>query len=146
MDVTLLRRRAGRPGSVVRLLGPAAVAAGAAAVVAALVVRDPHVPGSWGNCVFLQATGLYCPGCGGLRAVNELAHLDIVAALSSNVFAVVLAVLTALIWAAWARSQATGRPVAWDRWITPLNAYLLLGSMSVFSVLRNTPLLASLTP
>ncbi len=144
--MALLRSRAGRPGAIIRGLGPAAVAACGAAVVAALVVRDPHVPGSWGNCVFLQLTGLYCPGCGGLRAVNELAHLDVVAALSSNVFAVVLAALTALIWAAWARSQVTGRPVAWERWITPLNAYLLLGSMGVFSVLRNTPLLASLTP
>ncbi len=144
--MTLLRTGAGRADPIVRLLGPAAVAASGAAGVAALVVRDPHVPGSWGNCVFLQATGLYCPGCGGLRAVNDLAHLDLVAALSSNVFAVVLAVLTALIWAAWARSQATGRPVAWDRWITPLNAYLLLGSMGIFSVLRNTTLLASLTP
>ncbi len=142
----LLRTCAGRRGSIARLLGPAAVAAGGAAVVAALVVRDPHDPGSWGSCLFLQITGLYCPGCGGLRAVNDLAHLDIVAALSSNVFAVVLAVLTALIWAAWARSQVTGRPVLWDRWITPLNAYVLLGSMGIFSVLRNTPLLASLAP
>ncbi len=144
--MALLLSRAGRPGAIIRGLGPAAVAACGAAVVGALVVRDPHMPGSWGNCVFLQATGLYCPGCGGLRAVNDLAHLDLVAALSSNVFAVVLAVLAALSWTAWVWSQATGRPVAWDRWITPLNAYLLLGSMGIFSVLRNTPLLASLAP
>lgn len=30
-----------------------------------------HLPGS---CVFVWATGLYCPGCGGTRSFNALVH------------------------------------------------------------------------
>ncbi|MFY0405780.1 DUF2752 domain-containing protein [Solicola sp. PLA-1-18] len=64
-------------------------AAGASAVVA-LRLRDPHSHGSWGLCPFQALTGLPCPGCGGLRAVNDLTHLDLVGALSSNALAVLL--------------------------------------------------------
>ena len=36
-------------------------------------------------------TGIYCPGCGGLRAVNDLTHGDLGAAASSNLLFVVAA-------------------------------------------------------
>lgn len=145
MDATLLRG-SGVQSTAARLRWPAVVAVGSAATAAALVLRDPHVPGSWGTCVLLQATGLYCPGCGGLRAANDLAHLDLAAALSSNAFAVLLAVLLGAVWFAWTRQQLTRRPVRWERWVTPRNAYLLLGSFLAFAVLRNTPVLAPLAP
>lgn len=32
---------------------------------------------SGGTCTFLSLTGLYCPGCGGTRAFNELIHFHI---------------------------------------------------------------------
>ena len=59
-----------------------AAVVGAAAV--ALHFRDPHSSGSWGICPLFAATGIYCPGCGGLRAVNDLTNADVVAAASSN--------------------------------------------------------------
>ena len=37
-------------------------------------------------CVFNQITGLYCPTCGGTRAVIHLMHGDITDALKSNAF------------------------------------------------------------
>lgn len=146
MDATLLRGSTRHPSVAVRVFWPAATALSGAAMAAALAIRDPHVPGSWGSCVFLQVTGLYCPGCGGLRAAHDLVHLDVAAAVSSNAFAVLLALLVAVVWTAWTRGQITGRGVTWDRWVTAGNAYLLLGSVGVFAILRNTPLLASFAP
>ena len=59
-----------------RLTAPA-VWAGAGLLAAGLLsVRDPNVPGAWGFCLFRRLTGRPCPGCGGLRAVNGLAHGD----------------------------------------------------------------------
>lgn len=45
---------------------------GAAVLCGALRWRDPHVPGSWGFCPWLVATGTPCPTCGGLRALADL--------------------------------------------------------------------------
>ena len=57
-----------------RLTAPALWAGAGLLAVGALAARDPHVHGTWGFCVFRSLTGLPCPGCGGLRAVNDLAH------------------------------------------------------------------------
>ncbi len=54
------------------------------AATIALHFRDPHEAGSWGYCPFSALTGLYCPGCGGLRAVNDLTNGDVLGAASSN--------------------------------------------------------------
>src|SRR6476646_1023676 len=48
--------------------------------------RDPHKSGSWGYCPWFLLTGTYCPGCGGLWAVNDLTHGDVAAAASSNLY------------------------------------------------------------
>jgi hypothetical protein len=48
-------------------------------------------------------TGTYCPGCGGLRAVNDLTRGDLRAAASSNL--VFVASIPLLTWM-WARSVA----------------------------------------
>lgn len=125
---------------------PATAAAATAGLVVPLVLRDPHVPGSWGLCPVLAATGLYCPGCGGLRAVNDLAHLRVVDALSSNAWAVLLIVAVVLAWAAWTRGRLTGRPWRWESWVTAPVAWAALASMVGFGVLRNTPWLSVLAP
>ncbi len=39
----------------------------------------PHMP--FGGCMFHAVTGLYCPGCGGTRAVLALLHGDLVRSL-----------------------------------------------------------------
>lgn len=129
-----------------RTWGPVAVGAGGLALVAALAVRDPHVPGAWGTCIFFDATGLWCPGCGGLRAVNDLVHLDVAGALSSNAMGVVLIGLLAAWWGLWAWSAASGRTLPWERWVTPARAYLGLGVVLAFSVLRNLPGFEALGP
>ena len=61
---------------------------GLAAATLALHVRDPHVSHSWGVCPLYALTGVYCPGCGGLRGVNDLTDGHVGAAASSNLLLV----------------------------------------------------------
>ena len=121
-----------------RLATPLATAAFCAAGAAALYLRDPHVHGSWGFCPLFALTGAYCPGCGGLRAVNDLAHGDLLAAASSNLLFVAALPLVAFFWTqqvvrAWRGDPARERGRAWNIGFT-----LCLVAAAVFTVLRNT--------
>lgn len=116
----------------------------AASVV--LHVRDPHRSGSYGFCPWLALTGTYCPGCGGLRAVNDLTHGDLLGAASSNLlFVGSLPFLAA--W--WLRSLADGwRGV--HRHVSERAAYVALTAVLALTVLfwvvRNLPFAGWLTP
>jgi hypothetical protein len=121
--------------------------AGGLLVVSVLLhVRDPHRGGSWGYCPWLLLTGTYCPGCGGLRAVNDLTRGDVRAAASCNLLLVGSLPVVA---ACWLR-------VVSDRWrgVTrhvPVVRQLTLAGVVVvvalaFAVLRNTPTGAWLAP
>lgn len=79
-----------------------------AVALAVVAVRDPHVPGAYGTCPLLAATGLPCAGCGGLRATHDLLHGDVGAALAENALAVGLVLLAAVAWTRWA-VRAAGR-------------------------------------
>ena len=90
-----------------RLRGPLITGGLVGGLTIALHFRDPHASGSWGYCPFYALTGLYCPGCGGLRAVNDLTNGDLLGAASSNLVFVALVPLIVLWWVRW-----TGR--AWS--------------------------------
>lgn len=90
------------------MLGPTATIGGLAMATVALRVRDPHEQGSWGFCPS-AALGFYCPGCGGLRAVNDLTHGDVGAALSSNLLLVVLMPVIIALIASWTVDRWRGR-------------------------------------
>lgn len=121
------------------LLAPAL--SGGLGLTAAVVLRlrDPHDSGSYGFCPFLSLTGLPCPGCGGLRAVNDLTRGDLAAAVSSNLLAVVLVVGLALLWAVWFVRRAGGQHRARFIAISTRTAMLVLPVVAVFGVLRVTP-------
>jgi hypothetical protein len=128
-----------RPASTGRaLVGPALAGAGGLAAAVLLHVRDPHDSGSYGFCPFLSLTGLPCPGCGGLRAVNDLTRGDVVAAVSSNALAVVLVLALAVGWVLWLVRRATGRrgrPMTISWWLVGAGALVV----AVFGVVRTTP-------
>jgi Protein of unknown function (DUF2752) len=92
-----------------RLAAPAGSAFAAAVAVTLLAVRDPHTSGSYGHCPFLAVTGLPCPLCGGLRAVADLAHGQVRAALLSNALVVVLVIGSAVVWTGWTVRRGRGR-------------------------------------
>jgi len=120
-----------------RMLAPAATIGGLALATLALHVRDPHGHASWGICPS-AALGFSCPGCGGLRAVNDLTHGQIGAAFSSNVVVTALIPVAVVLLALWAADRWRGRTrqVPWARlrpWV-----YGLVTVLVVFTALRNT--------
>ena len=129
-----------------RVRGPVLLAGGVLLASVALHLRDPHSSGSWGYCPWLLLTGTYCPGCGGLRAVNDLTRGDVAAAASSNLLLVAALPVLALVWL---RALVDGwrgvrRPVAARR--AGLLGAAVLGLAVVFAVVRNLPAGAWLAP
>jgi Protein of unknown function (DUF2752) len=131
-----------------RLSNPrvSALATGAllAGLVGLIAVVDPHTPGHYPTCPFHAVTGLWCPGCGGLRAVHDLAHGHLVAALHENVLVVLLGPSLVIWWLiAWHRRTA-------DRRITLVlssrGTVFVLVLLGVFAVVRNLPFGAGLAP
>ncbi len=49
-----------------------------------LLVRDPAHASIFPHCPFHELTGLHCPGCGTLRALHQLLHGNLSAALGLN--------------------------------------------------------------
>ena len=89
------------------MLAPASLVGGLGLATLALHLRDPHDSYSWGFCPS-AALGLSCPGCGGLRAVNDLTNLRLADAASSNLALVIaIPILIAAI-VVWARGPMAG--------------------------------------
>jgi hypothetical protein len=52
--------------------------------LATLFLWDPSTHGFYPRCMLHQTTGLYCPGCGILRATHELLHGNFARAFTLN--------------------------------------------------------------
>ncbi|TNY34893.1 DUF2752 domain-containing protein [Thermomonospora catenispora] len=128
-----------------RLLGPAAVLGAVAAGTTWVALVDPHEPGRYPTCPLLWATGLYCPGCGALRMVHELAHGRLDAALGLNPLLFALLPVFGYLYARWVVLSVQGRPMS-SRLLRPAAVYTLLALVIVFWVVRNLPFGASLAP
>lgn len=129
-----------------RLRGPVTTIGVLGAATVALAIRDPHVAGSWGVCPSLALFGLACPACGGLRAVNDLTHLDVVGALSSNLYAVVLMPVAVFLLGRWLYDSARGVRRR-QAWMTSPTVWWTLGvALAVFTVVRNLPIGSWLYP
>jgi hypothetical protein len=130
-----------------RLRSPLVTAGVVGGLTIALHFRDPHSSGSWGECPWFALTGLYCPGCGGLRAVNDLTNGDLLGAVSSNLVFVAMIPVVVVWWLAWTRRAWSGQSNARPRtehagaWIAAFTVVAL-----VFAVLRNTPAGSWLAP
>ncbi|MDT0164380.1 DUF2752 domain-containing protein [Actinotalea sp. AC32] len=116
---------------------PAAVAAGAVAALGYLRVVSPYESGNYPTCPTLALTGLYCPGCGSLRALHELANLDVAGALAMNPLLLVAVPVLVVSWFLWARRTWTGRRR--QRLAPPWALRLLLVVVVLHGVLRNVP-------
>ena len=129
-----------------RLRGPVLLAGGVLGASLLLHLRDPHQGGSYAYCPWLLLTGTYCPGCGGLRAVNDLSNGDVAGAASSNLLLVGSLPVLALWWASTVRDRWQGRvrQVAARRHHVLAVAFLAVGLG--FAVVRNLPFGAWLAP
>jgi hypothetical protein len=144
-----------------RLLGrvatrpPVLLAALALAGTATVAAVDPGEPGHYPTCPFLAVTGLWCPGCGGLRAVHALTRGDVGAALGYNALLVLALPVLAVLWVRWARrdlrtggSRPTGTATAGGI-LPPVPTYVLVALVVLvlaFWVARNLPAGAVLAP
>ncbi|MGW3344236.1 DUF2752 domain-containing protein [Nonomuraea rubra] len=137
----------GRHGTrrVKALLAPLGVAAATGTVFAFVGAVDPNEPGHYPTCPFLWITGLYCPGCGTLRTIHALAHLDPVAALGLNPLAVAMIPFLVFWWGRWVVRAWQGRPrrttLAHPAWL-----WAFLAIVMVYWVVRNLPFGAFLAP
>jgi hypothetical protein len=127
------------------LRDPLLIGGAGLATLALLHVRDPHDKGSYGYCPFLALTGHPCPGCGGLRAMNNLTDGDFIGAVSSNVMAVVLLAMLFGAWLVWIARRWRGHNVPLPGLTAPVVVWVAL-AFAVFGVVRNTPWGAWLAP
>ncbi|WP_121251609.1 DUF2752 domain-containing protein [Nocardioides ferulae] len=116
---------------------PVGGAALALAGVGLVLLRDPHREGALGICPSLLLTGGYCPGCGSLRGVHDLATGQLGEAVGHN-----LLLVPALVWLVWwwvvQVGATTGRRLAGP----PSSArfcWLLVAGLAVFTIARNLP-------
>jgi hypothetical protein len=122
-----------------RMRAPLLAIGGLTAATLALHVRDPHVSHSWGVCPLYALTGVYCPGCGGLRGVSDLSHGHLGQAASSNLL-LVLAIPFALVaFGRWTYAAWTGRDVAAIPALPKAVTTGLILVALVFTVARNLP-------
>lgn len=120
------------------LRSPALVGAIGLAAAGLLHFHDPHSSGSYGFCPFLELTGRPCPGCGGLRAINDLTRFDLAAAVSSNALAVALVVVLAVAFIRWIANRWRGEDIPMIV-LSPRTGVAVMTLLVVFGMVRNTP-------
>lgn len=120
-----------------RLAVPAGVLAAVVGAFAYVGAVDPNEPGHYPACPLLRYTGVYCPGCGGLRSAHAVVHGDFLTALQDNAMAVAGYVLFAVVWTVWVVRAARGRPLRID--LGPVQLWAAGALLLVFTVVRNLP-------
>ncbi|GKQ38111.1 DUF2752 domain-containing protein [Streptomyces sp. A012304] len=130
-------RRKTTPALAARLAVPAGLLAAVAGAFAYVGAVDPNEPGHYPACPLLTYTGLYCPGCGGLRSAHALVHGDVLTALRDNAFAVLAVAGFAVLWTVWVVRTVRGRPARLDP--GPVHLWTLGALLLVFTVVRNLP-------
>ena len=129
--------RRGATAALGRLAVPAGVLAAVVAAFAYVARVDPNEPGHYPACPLLQMTGLYCPGCGGLRGAHAFVHGDLATALHSNAPAVLGYLAFAVLWTVWVVRAARGQPLRLE--LGPVHLWTLGTLLLVFTVVRNLP-------
>jgi hypothetical protein len=122
-------------------VGVMAVVIGAFGYVAAV---DPNEPGHYPVCPLLRFTGVFCPGCGGLRSAYAFAHGDIGAALGANAAAVAGYAVFAVVWLLWMARASRGRDLRIG--VAPAYWWAAGTVLLAFSVVRNLPFGSQLAP
>ncbi|MFD9432456.1 DUF2752 domain-containing protein [Streptomyces sp. NPDC060002] len=126
------------PGTVLgRLAVPAGILTAVAGAFAYVGTVDPNEPGHYPVCPLLRITGLYCPGCGGLRSAHAFVHGDFATALHDNALAVVGYPVFAVVWTVWVVRVVRGRPARMEP--GPAQLWTLGAFLLVFTVVRNLP-------
>jgi hypothetical protein len=126
-----------RGGNPRRVLAAAAVMASASGAALLLWHEDPASSHAFPACPLHALTGLFCPGCGALRALHRLLHGQIWPAFQMNALVVVLAplVLLGLVQHVFPRVLSS---VASER-AASRSVWALFAVIVLFAVMRNLP-------
>ncbi|WP_381804925.1 DUF2752 domain-containing protein [Streptomyces niveus] len=127
-----------------RLLAPLGTLTGVVAAFTYVGLVDPNESGHYPVCPLLSMTGLYCPGCGGLRSAHAVAHGDLAAALGANALAVVGYAVFAVVWLVWLIHVARGTRLRVS--VPPFMGWAVGAVILVFTVVRNVPFGSSFAP
>jgi hypothetical protein len=127
------------------LLGPLGALAGVSAAFLYVGAVDPNAHGHYPTCPFLMVTGLYCPGCGGLRMAHAVAHGQFGEAMGFNPLAFALLPVAGFLWVRWTVSAARGGPFE-SRLVRPTVIIGLSVVVVIFWVVRNLPFGQALAP
>lgn len=118
-----------------RLAGWGLVAA--AVAVAAVYYRfNPATTYFFPKCVFYQATGLYCAGCGGQRALHQLLHGNFREAFYNNAL---LLLAIPYLCLGFVLDLARGYRYDPNAWFWPRWGVGLLVAGLIFWIVRNLP-------
>ncbi|MGW2646104.1 DUF2752 domain-containing protein [Streptomyces sp. NPDC001393] len=130
---------AAAPGTTLwrRLAVPAGLLTAVAAAFAYVGAVDPNEPGHYPVCPLYRLTGLYCPGCGGLRGAHAFVHGDLLTALRDNVLGVAAYLGFAVLWTVWVVHAVRGRPMRLDP--RPAHLWGIGALVLLFTAVRNLP-------
>ncbi|WP_432816204.1 DUF2752 domain-containing protein [Streptomyces vilmorinianum] len=127
-----------------RLVAPLGTLAGVAAAFAYVGTVDPNEPGHYPVCPLLRFTGVYCPGCGGLRSAHAFVHGELGTAFGANALAVVGYGLFAVVMALWLVRAVRGVPMRLA--ISPAWWWGIGAVLALFTLVRNLPFGSALAP
>ena len=118
------------------------LAAGFVAGLAGFVLLrffDPATSGIFPPCPLHYLTGLYCPGCGSLRALHQLLHGNLHEAWALNPLTVVLLPFLAYGLASEIRLAIHGKRLPeWQ--LSGRSIYMLFAVIVLFGIARNLPI------
>jgi len=121
------------------LLGATAIGGGAV-----VFFFNPSAHGFYPICLFHKLTGWNCPGCGGTRSLYALLHGNFALALKDNALFVLLLPAVVLRGAWFNAKKILRRPAG--QFFPAKFLWVLLAIAVVFTVLRNLPAFAFLSP
>lgn len=87
-----------------------------------IISARPPINGAYPVCPFHAVTGLYCPGCGSLRATYQLLRGNIAGAFGLNPLLLVMSPVLSYVPLSWVWRMITGRgfpelsPPTWMTW------------------------------
>lgn len=90
------------------------------------------------NCGFRMLTGLYCPGCGGTRALYYLIHGRILQSIKYNLFTIYLVVVALIFYVSQSiRYISKGRikGLHFNKWITIAGLIIIVVNFAIKNIL-----------
>ena len=117
------------------------LAASLLVAAAAVVLRgyDPASSGIFPPCPLHYLTGLYCPGCGSLRAMHQLLHGNLRGAWAMNPLTCILLPFLTYGLASEGLCRVRGRGLP-QVFLPAASIRVLCGVIIVFGIVRNLPM------